>query len=389
MTEDVQPTSRAPRLVDVALVVPVLAIVILGTVNIPVEAGDRPMDALAYACGIVGALSLVFWRHWGVAVVGVVAVTTAVYAAREYAGGPALLPGPLALLALGYTAPRRIGWIGAAGYVAVAAVARLALGDEDVAYLLVVAGWASAAVLAGQAIAARGERVVAERERQDHAQQQALADERLRIAQDVHDSVAHAMATINVQSGVAAHLLDRDTGQAKQALEAIRAASSDALDELAAIVSVLRASGGDQFVDAPRSPLGTLEALGDLVARARADGLTVDVDIHGDVRALGPPVSAAAYRVVQEALTNTRRHAGRGRPGRDRGRRRGRGALRLRVSDDGGGRQRSGTSGPRPVSGGFGLVGMRERVESTGGTLTADARSGGGFDVLAVWDDRP
>ena len=83
-----------------------------------------------------------------------------------------------------------------------------------------------------------------------HAQEQALANERLRIAQDLHDSVAHAMATINVQSGVAAHLLDGDTGQAKQALEAIRAASSDALDELTAIVSVLRASGGDH----PTSP---------------------------------------------------------------------------------------------------------------------------------------
>ena len=202
------------------------------------------MDALAYACGIIGAGSLLFWRHWGLAVVGIVAVTTAVYSAREYAGGPALLPGPLALLALGYTAPRRVGWIGAAGYVAVAVVVRLAVGDADLGPLLIIAGWAFAAVLAGQAIAARAERAAAERERVVHAQEQALANERLRIAQDLHDSVAHAMATINVQSGVAAHLLDGDTGQAKQALEAIRAASSDALDELTAILSVLRASGG-------------------------------------------------------------------------------------------------------------------------------------------------
>ena len=124
--------------------------------------------------------------------------------------------------------------------------ARLTVGDADLAELLVLVGWASAAVLAGQAIAARGERVAADRERARHAQEQALAQERLRIARDLHDSVAHAMATINVQSGVAAHLLDRDTGQAKQALEAIRTASSDALDELTAILSVLRAGGGDR-----------------------------------------------------------------------------------------------------------------------------------------------
>ena len=377
MTEDVQPTSRAPRPIDVVLVVPILTIVILGTIHIPVEAGDRPMDALAYACGIVGALSLVFWRHWAVAVVGVVAVTTAIYGAREYAGGPALLPGPLALLALGYTAPRRIGWIGAAGYVAVAVAVRLAVGGADLGELLILVGWASAAVLAGQAIAARGERATAERERLEHAQEQALANERLRIAQDLHDSVAHAMATINVQSGVAAHLLDGDTGQAKQALEAIRAASSDALDELTAIVSVLRASGGDP----PLSPLATLEALDDLVTRARADGLTVEVNVNGDVSTVGPSVSAAAYRVVQEALTNTRRHAGVAARASVTIEVKGRGALALRVSDDGGGQP---VNAGVDAGGGFGLVGMRERVESTGGTLDVRA-SPEGFEVSAVW----
>jgi signal transduction histidine kinase len=383
MTEDVQPASRAPRLVDVALAVPVLAIVILGTIHIPVETGDRPMDAIAYACGIIGALSLVFWRHWAVAVVGIVAVTTAVYSAREYAGGPALLPGPLALLALGYTAPRRVGWIGAAGYVAVAVAVRVAVGDAVLGELLIIVGWAFAAVLAGQAIAARGERAAAERERLVHAQQQALANERLRIAQDLHDSVAHAMATINVQSGVAAHLLDGDTGQAKQALEAIRAASSDVLDELTAIVSVLRASGGD----APRTPLATLDALGDLVTRARADGLTVEVDVHGDVSSLGPAVSAAAFRVVQEALTNTRRHAGAAARASVTVDVKRRGALSLRVTDDGGGRPRPLTARADAAGGGFGLIGMRERVESTGGSLDA-APSPEGFEVRAEWGGR-
>jgi signal transduction histidine kinase len=371
------------------LVLPILAAVILGTMNIPVEAGDRPMDALAYACGIIGAVSLMFWRHWAIAVVGVIAVTTAVYTARDYAGGPALLPGPLALLALGYSAPRRVAWIGAAGYVATAVVARLAGGNPEFGELLIIVGWTSAAVLAGQAIAARGERVAADRDRARHAQEQALASERLRIARDLHDSVAHAMATINVQSGVAAHLLDRDASQAKQALEAIRVASSDALDELTAILSVLRTSAADDVADAaPRTPLGTLGELEALISRVEADGLTVEVGVHGDVHAVGSAVSAAAYRVVQEALTNTRRHAGASAHAEvavDVG---ATGAVSIRITDDGGGRP---PTAARPVdspTGGFGLVGMRERVESTGGTLATAAKPEGGFEVVAAWRGR-
>src|SRR6266508_3284501 len=225
------------------LVVPIIAIDIVGTAHLDLAADDRAVDALAYACGIAGAAVLVCWRRWAVAVTAVVAVTTAVYVARNYPGGPALLPGPLALVALGATTQRRVGWLGAAGYVAVAIAARLVSGHAELIELLVLVGWAGAAVLAGQALAARGERAAAERERAAHAHQQAVANERLRIAQDLHDSVAHAMATINVQSGVAAHLIERKPEQAAVALEAIRTASRDALDELGAILGVLRESG--------------------------------------------------------------------------------------------------------------------------------------------------
>jgi signal transduction histidine kinase len=376
--------ARAPRPSDFVVVLPVLAVVLLGTANFPLEADDRPMDAVAYACGVIGALALAFWRRWPVHVVGTVAVTTAVYVGRGYAGGPALLPGPLALLALGYAAPRRVGWIAAACYVATAAIARLVFGNADVTPLLVLVGWASAAVLAGQAIAARAERTASERERHAHAQEQALANERLRIARDLHDSVAHAIATINVQSGVAAHLIDRDPAQAERALEAIRAASSDALDELTAILSVLR--GGTEDEVAPRAPIGTLGSIGELVARARSDGLAVEASVRGDVDTLGSSVSSAAYRVVQEALTNTRRHAGFSARARVDVSVAGRDALTVRVSDDGGGRP------PSPANlvptGGFGLVGMRERVEATGGTLDAHPRPDGGFEVLAAWGER-
>ncbi len=384
MTQGVPVAPPRPRLVDVLVVLPILAVVILGTAHIPVDADDRPMDALAYVCGVVGTLALVFWRRWPVVVVGIVAITTAVYVGRGYAGGPALLPGPLALLAVGYATPRRVGWIAAAGYVAIAAVARLVFGDAEITQFLILVGWASAAVLAGQAIAARAERTANERERRAHAQEQALTNERLRIARDLHDSVAHAIATINVQSGVAAHLIDRDPAQAERALEAIRAASSDALDELTAILSVLRSGVEDEV--APRAPIGTLGAIGELVARARSDGLAVDAAVHGDVETLGPSVSSAAYRVVQEALTNTRRHAGSSARAQVDVSVAGRDVVTVRVSDDGGGRS---PAPPTDVpSGGFGLLGMRERVEATGGTLAAHPRPEGGFEVVAAWGER-
>jgi signal transduction histidine kinase len=370
---------RWPRPLDVVGAMVVVGIVILGTTHMDWAAADPARDWLAYACGITGAASLVFWRRWPLAVTAVTAVTTGVYTARGYPDGPALLPGPLALLALGYQAPRRIAWIGAAGYLASAFIGR-AVGSDDVGYgdMLATLGLASAAVLAGQAIAARDERAAAHRERLAHQEEQAIAAERLRIAQDLHDSVAHAMATINVQSGVAAHLLDRDPSQAKRALEAIRVASGHALDELGAILGVLR----DPGADAPRTPVGTLADVESLVERARADGLRVTSDVRGSVDSVATAVSSAAYRVVQEALTNVRRHAGGEATATldvvigDHG------TVTVSVRDDGQGPQTNGSST------GLGLVGMRERVESTAGLLRTGPCPEGGFEVVATWNGR-
>jgi signal transduction histidine kinase len=195
------------------------------------------------------------------------------------------------------------------------------------------------------------------------------------------------MSTINVQSGVAAHLLDSDPAQAKGALEAIRAASSDALDELTVILSAMREPDGQL----PLSPLPTLADVDDLVERANGDGLPVTATVQGDIGDVASTVSAAAFRVVQEGLTNARRHAG---PGArtnvaiDVGER---GALSVRVSDDGGGKPAALDSDGAPGKfspGKFGLLGMRERVESTGGTLEAKARAEGGFEVVADWSGR-
>lgn len=380
---DVAKSMRPRRRVDLVVVMLLLVLVMIGTSRIEPEPADRPVDWLAFVCGAVAVLALMWWRHWAVAVAGVVSIVIGVYLARRYPAGPVLLPGPLAMFSLGYVESRRVSWMGVGGLLVTVAIGLVIAEEELPLHLLFFLGWGAAAVLAGQALAARGERAAAARERVAHAQEQALANERLRIAQDLHDSVAHAMATINVQSGVAAHLVEHRPGQAAVALEAIRVASRDALDELGEILGLLRESGSS----APLTPLAGLGELTELVERARADGVTVALDQTGDVAGVPVTVSTAAYRAVQEALTNTRRHAG---PvatvnvtvaaGEN-------GSLHVTVADDGGHRVGGGAAAAQS-SGGFGLIGMRERVESSGGSLRVGPASRSGFLVEASWPAR-
>jgi signal transduction histidine kinase len=374
---------RAPRLADVAAGLLVVALVAIGTLQIEAEPAERAVDGLALVCGVVAAGSLVWWRRSTVFVAGVVVAAVALYLARRYPPGPALLPVPLAMLALGYSASRRVAWMGVVGLLAATAIGS-ALADETIVpHVLFAFGWAAAAVLAGQALAARGERAAAERARVARAHEQALGDERLRIARDVHDSVAHAMTTINVQAGVAAHLLGRRPEQAAVALEAIRTASRDVLEELGSILGVLR----DSSSDVPLAPLAGLGDLSSLVEGARADGVSVTLEQSGDVDSIGPNVGSAAYRAVQEALTNSRRHAGAeavvtvavtvGE----------RGSLHVTVRDDGG-EEAPVKAALATSSSGFGLVGMRERIEASGGTLSVGPTRPSGFMIDAVWPDR-
>ena len=162
---------------------------------------------------------------------------------------------------------------------------------------LALVGLSAVAVLAADAMRGRRERVASRLERR-------LAEDRLQIARDLHDSVAHSMATINVQAGVAAHVIDRHPEQAAAALEAIRVASRDVLDELAAMLSVLR-----DETPAARHPTPDLTSLEELVESSGRAGLHVDLQVSGDLDAVPPAVSTAAYRIVQEALTNVARHA--------------------------------------------------------------------------------
>jgi signal transduction histidine kinase len=210
----------------------------------------------------------------------------------------------------------------------------------------------------------------AERTRDEVARRRAV-EERLRIARELHDSLTHSISVIQIQAGVAEHLARKRGEEVPPALAAIQEAGADAARELRATLSVLRSTE-----DSDGSGLGQLETL---VARARAAGLPVTVTVDGAQRPLPPAVDQAAYRIVQEALTNVSRHAGRAHT-----------SVRLRYSpealtvqvDDEGQDQGSGSDGPT-AGPGLGLLGMRERVSALGGRLHAGPRDSGGFRVQA------
>jgi len=205
----------------------------------------------------------------------------------------------------------------------------------------------------------------AERTRDETARRRAV-EERLRIARELHDSLTHSISVIQVQAGVAVHLARKRGEDVPPALMAIEEAGADAVRELRATLGVLRSEDGDG---------SGLSQLDGLVARARAAGLPVTVTVTGQQRPLPPEADQAAYRIVQEALTNVTRHAGHAcasvhlhyTPE----------ALSIQVDDDGQG------TGTRPSGPGLGLVGMRERVSALGGRLQAGPQDGGGFQVRA------
>ena len=216
------------------------------------------------------------------------------------------------------------------------------------------------------------EQIGAERE---HSQR-ALAEERLRIARELHDVVAHAMSVITVQAGVARHVLDVRPEQAGQALEAIETTGRQALHDMRQLLGVLRPGPERPPPAAPHSPVPGLDDLGDLIMSTDAAGTAVELTVRGARRALPAAVELSAYRIVQEALTNVVKHAGTDRarvvltydPGH----------LAIEVVDDG-----AGHGGASPAGGGHGLAGMRERALLHGGSLTAGPLPVRGFRVAA------
>ena len=363
----------------------VLAVGVLVAVSAHVPAAPgRSLDALGYALLVAAGLAMGLCRHWPLAAACVVTVVLVVFVARPYPDGPVWLTGWIAVAALSWRTSRRVAIIGAAAMIVVLTVAEVVAGRGGLLVPAVYTGWMVAAVFGGDALRSRRDYLAGLRERagflertREEETRRRVAEERLRIARDLHDSVAHAMATINVQAGAAAHVLSRRPQAAGEALAVIQRASGDVLDELAAMLAVLR----DETQAAELAPVPGVGEIERLTAATAASGLSVDLNVEGQAQSVPGVIGTAAYRVVQESLTNVLRHS-RAKTARVRLAGGAGGSLLLEVGDDG-------PQVPEAAPGtGVGIRGMRERVVSTGGTFQAGPTADGGFLVRAAWGAR-
>jgi signal transduction histidine kinase len=235
------------------------------------------------------------------------------------------------------------------------------------------AAWVLAAIFLGDSVRSRREFAAeAERSREEEGQRR-IADERLQIARELHDVVGHSISLINVQAGAGAHVLYKDPDQARDAFETIRAASHDTLQELRSLVGVLREPLAEESL-APTVGLAAVEQLVQSVADA---GQAVQLRVTGDRRKATGVVDLSAYRILQEALTNTMRHAPHSRVSVNVDF--GDGGISLEITNS------AGDNGvTREAGGGHGLTGMRERAAAIGGHLEAGPQPDGGFRVKAV-----
>ncbi|MFF8269346.1 sensor histidine kinase [Streptomyces sp. NPDC016562] len=349
--------------------------------------GTRTPDPFSLLLMLLGAAALVFRRRQPRAVLPVTCGLSLLELATGDPRAPVVMSTVIALYTVASCTDRPTTWrIGLLTMTGLTGVAMLAgplpwYAQENIG----IFAWTGMAAAAGDAVRSRRAFVDAIRERAERAERtreeearRRVAEERLRIARDLHDVVAHHIALVNVQAGVAAHVMDKRPDQAKEALAHVRDASRSALNELRATVGLLRQSGDPE---APTEPAPGLGVLDDLVDTFRHAGLPVDVIVQLDTGAgpLPAAVDLAAYRVIQEALTNVRKHAGPGvraevsvvRVGP---------SVEVTVLDDGGGAE------PRDAEpgGGHGLLGMRERATALGGSCFAGPRFGGGYRVHAV-----
>ncbi|MFI9624350.1 sensor histidine kinase [Streptomyces sp. NPDC052042] len=364
--------------------------------------GSRSPDASGVLLMAAGAAALVWRRRNPMAVLAVTAVPTVVGLVLSDPPSPVVMTNAVALYTVASRTDRPTTWrVGLLTAVALTGVVMcFGTGPWYSQENFGVFAWTGMACTAGDAVRSRRAFIDAIRERAERAERtrdeearRRVAEERLRIARDLHDVVAHHIALVNVQAGVAAHVMDRRPDQAKEALAHVREASRSALDELRATVGLLRQSGDPA---APTEPAPGLAVLDELVDTVRRAGLPVEVACVDRRPPLPAAVDLAAYRVIQEALTNVRKHAGPDAKAEISVVRVG-AVVEITVIDNGsGGAGRTGDGAPGTGAGGYeadqghrsggghGLLGMRERVTALGGTLTARPRYGGGFRVHAI-----
>ncbi|NUR60540.1 MAG: sensor histidine kinase [Catenulispora sp.] len=340
----------------------------------------RPLDLFAWALVVAGPLALHHRRRAPRIALAVCLATTLGYLLLGYAYGPIFLNALVPVVLIGGMGYRREVWIGsvsfAVGMLFVPTHQHKGQTRTDAVDILSTIGWLLALLILAELFRVLRQRALESahaheqeiRAREQEARRQA-SEERLGIARELHDVLAHSISLIAVQANVALEVMDRRPEQARIALSAIKDASRSALGEVRSVLTVLR---GDQA--APRDPAPDLTRLAHLVEMAEAAGLKVALSVVGDLDAVPLAVSQAGYRIVQESLTNVVRHAGAARAwilvesaaG-----------LRLRITDDGRG-------APLGFDGtGNGLPGMRERAAALGGELTARPMPGAGFRIDA------
>jgi signal transduction histidine kinase len=336
--------------------------------------GDyAPREAIGIlSLALVGPLALIGARRFPGPVVAVVSLAGALDLFVNPHGGPPYVALAFAIVSAIVRGARVWAWasVGACWIATVGAA--VAMGREQwtpgriagtTLGILIVFG-------IGEGIRSRRDRVAEYHRLASEREQSEVQAERVRIARELHDVLAHSLSQINVQAGVGLHLMDRQPDKAAEALASIKETSKTALDEVRAVLGALRSDGNS---DAPLVPEPSLDRLPVLVAAIRGVEVTLDDTIEHAPK----PVQLALFRIVQESLTNVTRHAAATnatvRLWTDAD------AYRLEVTDDG-----TASTAPASETGGRGLLGMRERAELLGGHLSAGPAEGGGFRVSAT-----
>lgn len=345
--------SWRPYLRTAAIVAVLLVFSVVGTrFALRFQQSSTPLDFWAYLCLVAGPLTLLL-RHRFPALMVVLAMGfSGWYLFAGYPGGPQPLSFALAIVFAFIGGQRVVAWSCVALSVLGVVLYNLVVGGEYwPVKTAAVSAWLLVLGLAGTGIRARIDRVAQDRRRRQEQATAARSAERLALARDIHDVVAHSLSTINVRASVALHLAEKDPSQLQPALQAIKSSSKEALDEVRELLGVLRE-------DAPLQPVSPLSRLPKLIEDARASGLRVEQNINL-AHSLTAEQESAVYRILQEAITNVIRHA-------EASTLKltvetSEGMLTLQLDDDGVG---LGKSAP-----GNGMSGMRERLTALAGEL--------------------
>lgn len=375
------PSWRMPRWATLWL-----PVIISFLIQVPVAVGvirvydlSPAQSLMTLGIALLGPIALIGARRFPGPVVALTAIGASLDLFFNDHGGPPYLALAFGIVSAIVRNARIWAWVSIAVAWGTTLTVALALGNDRLTAPRIAATTLGVLIVVGigEGMRTRRERAAEFQRIMAGRRQSEVQAERVRIARELHDVLAHSLSQINVQAGVGLHLMERQPDKAAEALASIKETSKSALDEVRAVLGVLRAEGGAD-PNAPLVPEPELSRLPGLVASVTAQGLDVRLDDRLPPGEVPKPVQLALYRIVQESLTNVARHADgatRATVTLDRAG----GTYRLEVRDDG----RGSIPVPASESGGRGLLGMRERAELLGGHLSAGPAEGGGFSVVA------